>query len=202
MKRFCAELGRLAATGGLLAGAALSSAVSSPAPTADRVVELPPLMVSEQPNWRYLQGPGFEILSLCKDGETIKLAQLQERLAHLLDIVLPEKLRIKCDLPMLVIAYTKSSNQSKEALMEMLRNAGSDSASKAAPPNVRLMPNLRLWDKDQMATLILLPDEFDPTAFILATDYLLFFGQRTHAAFARLVSGGIGGSRTKNKFPG
>lgn len=151
---------RIALAGGLLVSASASVPIvgNRPLPLEEKNIELPPFLVSERANWRYLGGPGFEILSLCDDEVTIELARGEQRLNHLLDAVLPEKIRIKRDVPTLIIAYTQSQQaSSQDAVMKMLRSRGE--LKDSSDLKVQVMPNLRLWDKDLMVVLALLPDQ-------------------------------------------
>ena len=142
-----------------LCGAALRAA---DAPEADKVVALPPFMVEETgkgPSWRYVDVPGFEVLSRCDDPSTRAVVLAYFQLHRLLEVVLPAELQLKLSEPRSVILYDEELQPaaSQEVVAQLMKGAGrtpppADDLPSYGPRGIRLsgsprpvsfLPNLR-----------------------------------------------------------
>ena len=166
-----------------LAGAADESAV----------VALPPFMVEEAtkgPPWRYAESPDFEILSRCNDSSTRSMTEAYHRLHRMLDLVLPERFRVRHAVKKTMIYYDEELRPaaSQEIIAQMLRGKND-----APPPpdispgtglrglrsftpdsrRITFLPNMRLWDKDMMAVFaIVRSGDIDADRMFLTPDYV------------------------------
>jgi hypothetical protein len=183
----------------LLAGLRLVAADNppGPAPAPPRVVELPPLMVSEAnsgPPWHYLAAPGMEVLSRCSDEAAIHLVEEMHRLHHLLTVLLPEDLQARRTVPDIVVMY---NDETKPVVtQEVVTSAeGFDKARRVQSDNSAVrytpMPNLRLIDRDSTAAFFVIDEEKFPATFLtLLPDYIrLVLRNRTPAPPTWFVEG-------------
>jgi len=186
-RRFASTLLVLTALGGALMRAA-------DAPENDKVVALPPFMVEETgkgPPWRYVELPGFEVLSRCSDLSTRTVTQAYVQLHRLLAVVLPEELQIQLTEPRVVILYDEELHPaaSQEVVAQMLRIAGANRPPlddlpdigprgvrpSSAPRRVSFLPNLRLTDKDAITVFtIVRQDGLNTDSLYLTTDYVTY----------------------------
>ena len=168
----------------LLGGAGFAAGpAASTVPADDRVVELPPLLVSERLDWRYVEAPGMAVLSLCPDDITCELVQGVHRLRQLLPLILPAEFQNRMTAPAELILFDHSDRlmMSKEVMADLLRRSrGSvDAAGRARllPTAVQVLPNLRLDDTDVTATFALLGPETDRDTLRLTKDHMRFLLQ-------------------------
>jgi hypothetical protein len=159
----------------------------------NRVVELPPLMVSEGRNplaWHYGEAPGGEILSVCPDDTTREFIRQFYRLRQLLALVLPPRLQMEQSMPMVhLLAPTNMGDRLKQDVqVEMFHGQGTAAAADedaplvgrgGSPPQIHVLPNLRLMDTDAYTIFALLDDEEVSQGHLSLTgDYVAFLLQR------------------------
>jgi hypothetical protein len=160
---------------------------------SDHVVELPPLLVSDEQNpldWRYGAAPGIEVLSLCPDATTRSFIEQFCRLRELLELVLPDELQVAESVPMvhLLGAADMGDRLKQDVQVEMFQGRGSAREPDPvgplvgrgfAPPRVRVLPNLRLMDTDAYTIFALLDDaQVQDGRLTLTPDYVSFLLQR------------------------
>ncbi len=158
----------------VLAGPVLAAADAP----AGRVVDLPPLTVSEPlngPPWRYLEAPGFEVLSRSSDEATQHLVREMHRLNEYLRVMLPDELQARPAVPSIVVIYSEETKPvvSQEVVAELL--AGQVGKKRNAEKNVRYrsMPNMQLNDKDAMAFFFILEEKnFTNSRLVLTPDFV------------------------------
>ena len=179
----------------LLLSLALFALVLRLARAADEpgVVALPPFMVEEAakgPPWRYADSPDFEILSRCNDATTRGMTEAYHRLHRLLDLVLPERFRVRHAVKKTMIYYDEELRPaaSQEIIAQMLRGkneappppeispgGGLRGLRSYAPESRRItfLPNMRLWDKDMMAVFAIVRNgDIDADRMFLTPDYV------------------------------
>jgi hypothetical protein len=155
----------------------LAARAAETPPTDGRVVALPPFLVEEAkgPPWRYAEGHGFEVLSRCSEATTRRVIETQVRLHQLLGEILPESLRLQLTLPRLLIIYDRDipAAASREVIAKLL---GTGPALPGAAPAKRygILPNLRLWDRDELGMFMIARDNFDGRQLALTRDYLSY----------------------------
>ena len=160
-------------------------------------VTLPPFIVEEAskgPPWRYTEMPGFEILSRCRDRTTRELALAHYRLHRLLELLLPERLQLAFAAPKAIIFYDEALQPaaSQEVIASMMRRAtkeqapvdlgaldlgrfGLRGAPSASSRRISFLPNLRLWDRDEMAVFAIVRDGgYDADRLVLTGDYVSY----------------------------
>jgi hypothetical protein len=180
--------------------AALAGSARGAAPEADKVVELPPLIVTESTNpleWRYAAAPGLEVLSVCPDATTRAFLEQFYRLRQLLQLVLPADLQVGLSVP---VVHILGGNDMRDRLkqdvqQEMFQNQAADTdpeldrpaigrggalATRLAPrTRVAVLPNLRLQDTDAYTIFALLDDsQLQNGQLGLTPDYVNFLMQR------------------------
>lgn len=141
--------------------------------SSESVVVLPPLTVSDGGTplqWRYLELPGLEILSVCDESTAIEFAQRLRRLDDLLAFILPPRFTAKMSVPEMMILLDQKTGQarSKEVLVEM--------QSKGAG-RVRFLPNLRVIDFDATAVFAIVQPNTS-AAFTYASERIAFLLER------------------------
>ena len=110
----------LAMLGGLSSHAAEAAAAS-----AEPVIELPPMIVTESskgPPWLYAQTSAGEFLSRCSQSTTREFIETRQRLVHILQVLVPEAFLVKMDVPSVTVLDALGS-----------RPAGNDAAGSAGP---------------------------------------------------------------------
>jgi hypothetical protein len=173
-----------------------SSRAESEAPTAQRTVLLPPLIVSGSPNdpvWHYVELPGFEILSNCSVRVTKGFAESWERLYASVRVILPEELVPRASVPrtMILVSETLTRGVTKEIAVEMTRaetaremseraavalqkqpsGAAALTGPARATPVYEFLPNLLIPDRDSETTFTIVREtEFDQEQLTLADD--------------------------------
>ena len=170
----------LLAMAGLAAGRG-QAAEEAPAP--ERFVELPPLMVAEPVNgplWRYVEIPGLEVLSRCRDGTTLHLVEEMYRLQQLLAVMLPADLQAKRAVPDTAVLYSEESKPvvAQEVVADLLRDgkdAGGETRRSSRGVGYRSMPNLRLTDRDATSAFFILEEGgFAQAQLALTPDYIRY----------------------------
>lgn len=170
-------------------------------------VELPPFIVEEAqkgPPWRYGRAAGYEVLSRCDVATTRRVLEAHHRLHQLVDDLLPPGLQLQWTAPRLLILYPEELQPSaaKEVIARMsgpkqdappieIELPGGRTRTVAPTRRVSFLPNIRLWDRDAMAILMLVRrDGFDPERLALTFDYVAFLlRQRVPTLPAWFVSG-------------
>jgi hypothetical protein len=169
---------RLMQVAALTVIAAASGLAAADAPAPERVVDLPPLNVTEPltgPPWRYLATPGLEVLSRCTDGVTRHLVQEMHRLDQFLGVMLPGDLRVKWAVPTIVVIYSEETKPvvSSEVMAELLGDAGRETRPGGRRVRYRSLPNMRLSDKDALAFFFILDEKnFEHSKLVLTPDYV------------------------------
>lgn len=170
--------------------ATASGAAADKRAAAD-AVELPPFIVEEAtkgPPWRYGQAAGYEVLSRCDVATTRRVLEAHHRLHQLVDDLLPQSLQLQWSLPRLLILYPEELQPAaaKEVIARMagpqtepppleLELPGGRMRTAAPARRVSFLPNIRLWDRDGMAILMIVRrDGFDPERLALTFDYVNF----------------------------
>jgi hypothetical protein len=207
--------------GALLAAGPWGELAGQPAaPAADDVVTLPPLMVEEKGvalPWRYLELPGCELLSVCDDATSAEFARRRHRLEELLHVLVPEKFCSRSSVPEAHILFNEETGRarSKEIIAEMVKKEGAFVAPDGtvtplrrddapvlsdargwprppAPPRIRFLPNMRLWDQDATAVFAILQDT-TRGQFTFSPDRVAFLlQQRTPALPEWFIEGTLG----------
>ena len=173
---------------------------AEPTDSTERVVDLPPFILEETlkgPPWRLAEAPGLEILSRCPDYVSRHLGEEIARLNSILRLLIPEELQTKFSVPTVIIATTEDVGHTavwqkmvEETIAQERKRLGvsADDASPLADGfllrnrfllptfnRVRLLPNMRLWDKDEVALLFVLQEQdFEQRHFMLTPDYARF----------------------------
>jgi hypothetical protein len=144
---------------------------------ADTVVELPPMIVADRLKtrpWRYLEIPGYEVLSRASDSHTRDVVETHHRLEHLLSLVLPPDLQVRSDVPSPLLLSNEV--ETPTLARNLVQNFGSTPA-----PRIRYLPNLALNDSDIRAVFAMInPAQFNP-------DRLTFTRERVAYAIERRV---------------
>jgi hypothetical protein len=161
MKRF-ACVPRLFAMGLPMLAVRAASTLAQPDP-ADRIVQLPPLIVTESRTtearaWRYAEAPGFEILSRCSDGATADFARGFHRATWLLQALVPPQLVVKMSAPAAVLLYASESAQQLPPELVAQMRRGENGGGDAGPVRLDVLPNLSLRDHDFTATYSLIDE--------------------------------------------
>lgn len=169
-------------------------ATSGRLPAAEEpTVALPPFLVEEiakGPPWRYAESLGYEILSRCDDSVTRRVVEAHHQLHLLLAEILPPQLQVAQSVPKILVLYDQElqPKASQEVIARMLRDAPDLTAEPPEPPvgprgfrvplpsaprRYSFLPNVRLWDRDAMAVLMIVRrDDFDPDRLALTYDYI------------------------------
>lgn len=168
----------------------LRAAVAPDAP-AGPVIELPPMIVEASPTgppWLYAKTGSSEFLSRCSTATTREFIETSERLAQLLEVLVPAAFLVKMDVPTVTILDQTPSRQSNNdaVLQDMMkkvpdvrRSAGvtevdrlqqmTDSMrgggtmadpmrDRTGSTRVHFLPNLRIEDRDMTALFAYLDD--------------------------------------------
>jgi hypothetical protein len=134
----------------------------------DRVVDLPPLTVAEPvngPPWRYIEVPGYEVLSRCNDATAVYLLREMTRLQRWLGVMLPDELLAKRAVPTAVVLYSEENkpvvSQEVVAALMQEKNGPEDSGRRSGRGEVRYnsLPSMRLADKDAVDFFFILNDK-------------------------------------------
>lgn len=178
---------------------ALLAASLPVARAAEEIVTLPPLMVEEKANplqWRYLEVPGLQLLSVCQDSTALAIVQRHHRLEELLTVLLPDRFCATTAVPEAQILFNEETGRahSREIISEMLKREGAragadgvvtlptgdDRSPRGRPPQqIRFLPNLRMWDLDATAVFMILHENSSaPTSFTFALDRVAFLIER------------------------
>jgi hypothetical protein len=127
------------------------------APTGP-AVRLPPFIVQAEsgPPWRYTGQPGFEILSRWSNARTRELALKLIAAKQLFEAVLPPDLQAQFAVPTTLILVP---DEMIDALPGPIRTQvlARAAAMGGRATDVRFLPNLMLWDRDELATFVLQP---------------------------------------------
>ncbi|HWA09739.1 MAG TPA: hypothetical protein VG838_09840 [Opitutaceae bacterium] len=184
----------------LLCARLVPAAVRAADAPPERMVELPPLMVSEPvngPPWRYVAAPGIEVLSRCSDEVTVHWLEEMNRLRQSLNVLVPDSLRSKRAVPDVVVLYNEENKPvvSKEVVADLMRDARDRTEEKqgrrGGATGYRSMPNLWLADRDSMVFFYVLQERgFVRSELRLTPDYVRYLARsRTPAPPMWFVEG-------------
>lgn len=142
-------------------------------PANDSVLMLPPLTVSDRGaplQWRYLETPGREILSVCDDTTALAVVQRLRRMDDMLRVILPTRFTVELAVPEIMILLDEKTGQarSREVLEDMAKTRGTQ---------VRFMPNLRLADLDSTGVFAVVTPA-SAAAFTYSVDRIAFLLER------------------------
>jgi hypothetical protein len=146
----------------------LATPVSAASKEAERVVELPPMVVEDTKvpqRWRYATLPGMEFLTCCEDDQAIQLIGRTHRMAQQLDQFLPPQLRVRHSTPVSFVLFGENSKLSNadEIMADMERSSGGkkESGERAGKDNVTLrsIPNFRFWDRDKLSVFFIMKED-------------------------------------------
>jgi len=153
--------------------------VAGAEPGPNRIVELPPLLVSEPRNplpWRYAEATGLEVLSLCPDYTTKEFMMQFCHLRQLLQLVIPPELQLSLSVPVVhILCGTEMQGRlNRDVLVDMFHT------NPAAPAeHVHVLPNLRLMANDAYTVFALVdPVKMERSQLSLTPDYVSFTLQR------------------------
>ncbi len=187
-----AGLGWILAMLGVLSSHAAEAAAAS----AEPVIELPPMIVTESskgPPWLYAQTSAGEFLSRCSQSTTREFIETRQRLVHILQVLVPEAFFVKMDVPSVTVLDALGSRPAGNdaVIQDMLKqeqevSRGQSGANLSDPlrgrggrGRVQFLPNLRLEDRDMTALFAYLDDtNFDGSRLFLSPDYVRFMLQR------------------------
>lgn len=130
---------------------------AQPHPDADDpIIKLPPLIVNESPKsaarpWYYVEGPGFEVLSRCREDTTAEFARGYHRSNVLLQVLVPPELQVKLSSPYALLLYRNDMIRQlpEEMVAEITRL---NPVGPSGNFNLKVMPNMALRDPDLDAT--------------------------------------------------
>ncbi len=180
----------------LLPLAALAGTARGAEAGPDKVVELPPLIVTEAKNplaWRYAEAPGLEVLSVCGDATTLEFMEQFQHLRQLLQVVIPPDLQLSLSTP---VVHILGGNDMRERLKQDVQEEMFQKPAREAEPEpegpftgrganlvrhvrVAMLPNLRLQDTDAYTIFALLDDaQVQNSQLGLTPDYVSFRLQR------------------------
>jgi hypothetical protein len=166
----------------VLALAAALPASAAEAPVVNRVVELPPFLVSDTQvplHWRYAASERDEVLSVCSDAATQEFMRQIDRLHLELRFVLPPEFQARQSLPVAYILCGDGLRQRLERDIPAELLARRDGIAAAAPAweagtSFHVLPNMRLEDSDAYTVFALVDeDQLDQSQLALAPDHLL-----------------------------
>jgi len=128
---------------------------------ADRVVQLPPLIVEEAREnsgrpWQYLAFPGVEILSRCSGGTTADFARGYLRVTNLIQLIAPAEFQASDSMPSLLLLYNQDQAPQLPAEIVAEMNRLDPESGLARGVRYSLLPNLTLRDRDFSATYSIL----------------------------------------------
>ncbi len=152
----------LLSSGGLL----LTLACSAWAGSAEQVVELPPLLVTESAKplqWRYLETKDFQVLFICSDYLARDFVGNYHRLGQLMSLLVPEKFQVRMSVPLTLILFDDTEKRiiSTEVIANMLKEERARTTRKPSPEalgKLSFLPNMRLTDRDAVTAFALLDD--------------------------------------------
>ena len=143
---------------------------------AQEAVQLPPMMVKEtekMPPWRYIQVPGLEVLSRCRDGTTKDFLRSYLHMRHVLRAFVPDEYLLHQELPRIVILVAQDSKQlvSREVIADMQKT------EKQKARNRRYggyLPNLSLLDAELSVTFAMLDERtgYDRNSIFMTVEQL------------------------------
>lgn len=195
------------------------------APAGGDVVTLPPLIVEWKNaplRWRYLELPGFELLTVCGDETAADFARRNRRLGELLHALVPGQFLFRSAVPEIHVLFNEETGRarSQEVIAEMVKAQGakveSDGKVRLHQPDAPLelelpgilrgmplrprqprqiffLPNLRLGDPDSLAVFSIAPDNTSSLTFGYAEDRVRFLLEaRTPALPEWYVAGVLG----------
>lgn len=158
----------------------VGSPMALPAPSEERVVDLPPLVVEEAASplhWRHADLPGKEVLSACPEAATRDFVRRLQRQTELLDWLLPARYQAASVIPdtYLLLSAATPRVSSSEIVKELLRRAPNGAPAGRNVPGldagrIRFLPNLRMLDVDATVVFVLLDDEEGPGGFSFTLD--------------------------------
>jgi hypothetical protein len=187
---------------------------SADAVPGEPVISLPPLLVEETDRalrWRYLERPGFQVLSVCDDATTQAFVERQLRLAELLPVVLPARFQFHTVVPEAHLLFNEETGRarSREFVAEMVRKAGATLTAGGivradapmqtirggiAIPRIQFLPNMRLMDVDAVRVFAIIDESgVNRMDFMYAPDRVaLLLARRTPALPDWFMVGMIG----------
>lgn len=185
------------------AGRAAPAAKAAPA-TSEEVVALPPLVVEWRHaplRWRYLELPGFELLTVCSDETAVSFAARNRRLAELLRVLVADRFLLHSVVPETHVLFHEETGRarSQEVIEAMVQaqglklqpdgtlqmrpqieastmglRVGTLPPISVRPRQVIFLPNMRLGDRDSLAVFSILPRSASGLTFGYAVDRLEF----------------------------
>ena len=195
--------------------ASMGQPAVSPA-SADRPIELPPMIVSDFSKaspWLYASVDGFEYLSRCSVGTTHAFAASQWYIHALLREFIPDEFLAKQDAPTasLLMPLALKSASDDAVRQEMLRTEQEEMKRRTESARQKgevtfssrllFMPNHRLDDRDTSAVFTYVDEStFDADRMIVATDYVHTKLMRSHPMLPQWFVEGIAGLHTQASF--
>jgi hypothetical protein len=140
----------------LILGAMVAARAGDP-PSVGPVVQMEPFFVpGNGVPWRYVQVPGYEILSHYPDFTTGEFLRGLERAMQLLDFVVPEEFQAKFDVPHVIILCDQDmmSSMSKDIMDSAASRSVWSTNGFNGQSSVRAFPNVEAVDKDRIASLV------------------------------------------------
>jgi hypothetical protein len=168
--------------GWVLASAGALSAAAADLPAGNRVVELPPFLVTDSRlplHWRHAEFAQGEVLSVCSDEATRAFMGQNNRLHAELGLILPPEFQLRQSRP---VTYILCSEAMRERLDRDIPGELLALQRKpvGAPPmadprtSYRVLPNMRLTDRDAYTVFALVDeDEIAQSRLALAPDHVL-----------------------------
>lgn len=145
----------------LLALAAASVPATAAEPVVEPVVELPPFLIveaAEPLRWRYLEQPGWEMLTTCPPSTAREFAETYFRQERLIRTLVPARYLARSEVPIIVLLI--DGETAKRLTDEtMKRVMGADQPRVRLPwQQAQVMPNLRIDGRDRSVVLTLRPE--------------------------------------------
>lgn len=172
----------------LLAAPLTLRAAEAYAPVNNQAISLPPMIVEEKVRpleWRYLEVPGMEVLSVVDDAIAQDFIRQHLRLDDLLTTILPKRFQLRSAVPEGHILFTENTDRARseeivKELMAQQRARSADNPGRANPlRTIRFVPNMRLWDQDETVIFSVLKDSREASSdLIFAADRVAFMMER------------------------
>jgi hypothetical protein len=179
MNRIAIPLFSVMATGAFLGARA---AEPEPAPAAEPIVQLPPMVVADtagSARWLYVKVDGDEYLSRCSKGTTRTFITSREDSLRRLRAIVPDE--FLADIPTVTLLQDQdvTPKDGDQIGRELL---GTDKAPTVSPTGgrtVKFLPNLRLDDRDVSASFAYLDESrIGQTELVVSASNLRFLLER------------------------
>jgi hypothetical protein len=180
---------------------------AAPPAEPELAIELPPMVVEDTSlvEWYYGKAPGLQVLSRCSTEFTRDFVRAHQRLAVLLQAILPAEYQVRFSAPWMLLltnegttaaTVTKLLEEAERKSREQtprapLRNAGQGVTVRT---EIRMVPNLGLDDQDVKATFALVEEgRFSEQSLALTSAHVaMLLARRTPPLPEWLVVGILG----------